>query len=455
MTVLEETKSPIPVLVVSYIFLPVGEVGAKRIGKFCRYFPEAGIRPIVLTAQERFYKFQDRSVPPPDGIRIERTTVWPTPLDLYKKLRLSRGSSNASGASAENGPALQETPGGWLKRHVIALLQTPDQYWGWYMPAVRKGSRLIEEEGVEAILSTGPPWISHLVARRLKKKYRALPWFADFRDPWGYDPFTGNFIGWQQKLKKQMEAKCVHWADRVICNTDRLRMFFRKTYPTLPDEKFLHLPNGFDESTQPAFSMHAKDERRLFLHIGSLYAQRRVDTFCRAVGSLVQSGKLPRRSFRVVFLGDTDPKLAAAARESAPKLFADGSIEFRPRVSWHEAQHLLWQADYLLLFQGHLRLEVPAKFFEYLPTGKPMFASVKEGALTDVVEATGCGVHADPDHTGEIAASLERLLTWPVLSPEQSQRKWYEHYHYRSLTGRLAGWIQALAKPSEQEADSR
>ncbi|MCI0540365.1 MAG: glycosyltransferase [Verrucomicrobiales bacterium] len=451
---IEKTSAPIPVLVVSYIFPPVGEVGAKRIGKFCRYFPETGIRPIVLTAQERFYKFQDRSVPPPDGIRIERTAVWPTPLDLYKKLRRGRDSSNSSSASAENGLARHETPGGLLKRHLIALLQTPDQYWGWYMPAVREGRRLIQEEGVEAILSTGPPWISHLVALHLKRKYR-VPWLADFRDPWGYDPFTGNFIGWQQKLKEQMEAKCVRSADRVICNTDRLRMFFRKTYPNLLDEKFLHLPNGFDESAPPAPSIQAKGERRLFLHIGSLYAQRRVDTFCRAVSGLVQSGKLPPGSFRVVFLGDTDRRIAAAARESAPELFADGSIEFRPRVSWHEAQELLWQADYLLLFQGHLRLEVPAKFFEYLPTGKPMLASVKEGALTDIVEATGCGVHADPDDSGEIAASLERLLTWPVLSPEQSQRKWHEHYHYRSLTGQLADWIQALAKPSEQAADRR
>lgn len=454
MTVLEDTGAPIPVLVVSYIFLPVGEVGAKRIGKFSRYFAEFGICPIILTAKERFYEFQDQSVRPPAGIRIQRTTVWPTPLDVYKRLREGRGSRNSSTATARSELPQHETSSGWLKRHLLALLQTPDPYWGWYAPAVREGNRLIREARVKAILSTGPPWISHLVARHLKKKHR-LPWFADFRDPWGYDPFTANFIGWQQRLKVRMEANCVRWADRVICNTERLRMFFRKTYPKLPDEKFVHLSNGFDESAQPAPSPHANNGRRLFLHIGSLYAQRRVDTFCHAMGRLVQSGRLRPGSFRVVFLGDTDPKLAVAARESAPELFACGSIEFRPRVSWHEAQEFLWQADYLLLFQGHLRLEVPAKFFEYLPTGKPMFASVKEGALTDIVEATGCGVHADPDDTNEIAASLERLLTWPVLSPEESQRKWREHYHYRSLTGRLAGWIQALAKPSEQEADRR
>jgi glycosyltransferase involved in cell wall biosynthesis len=434
-------------LVVSYIFLPVGEVGAKRIGKFCRYLPEMGIRPVVLTAQERFYKFQDTSVLPPEGIQLARTTVWLAPLDLYARLR-RRKTTRSDKARSDGGQSATEAqvvrPPGLLKRHLLALLQLPDPQAGWYFPAVREGSRLIEQERVAAILSTGPPWISHLVARRLKKKYR-LPWLADFRDPWGYDPFTGNFIGWQQRLKQRMEANCVRWADRVLCNTHRLRQFFLSAYPDLPQEKFFVLPNGFDDAApQPSQHPVPARSRRLFLHTGSLYAQRRVDTFCQALQMLVESGRLKAGSFQVVFLGDRHPPLAEAARASAPALFADGSIEFRPRIGWSEAQQLVRQADFLLLFQGHLRLEVPAKFFEYLPTGKPMLASVKEGALTDVIRDTGCGVTADPDDPADIVRQIERLLDWPAMSPDEARQKWAAQYHYRNLTQRLAETIRTV-----------
>lgn len=435
----------LPVLVVSYIFLPVGEVGAKRIGKFCRYLPEVGIRPVVLTAQERFYRFRDSSVPPPEGIHLARTTVWPTPLELYARLRQQESSVPPSAASQSPAESqAEERSPGLLKRHLLALLQLPDPQAGWYFPAVREGSRLIEQQRIAAILSTGPPWISHLVARRLKKKHR-LPWLADFRDPWGYDPFTANFIGWQQNLKKRMEANCVRWADRVLCNTERLRQFFLSAYPGLSQERFFVLPNGFDDGPpQPLQQQVPARPRRLFLHSGSLYAQRRVDTFCQALQMLVESGRLKAGSFLVVFLGDTHPPLAEAARLSAPALFADGSIEFRPRVGWSEAQQLVRQADFLLLFQGHLRLEVPAKFFEYLPTGKPMLASVKEGALTDIIRDTGCGVAADPDDPGDISRQLERLLAWPARSPAEARQKWSAQYHYRNLTQRLAETIYAV-----------
>lgn len=443
---MQPSSEPLSVLVVSYIFLPVGEVGAKRIGEFCRYLPEAGIRPVVLTAQERFYKFQDASVPPPEGIQLARTTVWPTPLELYARLRrrsASRGRPAPTGEPSSAEVSEGARPESLLKRHLLALLQLPAPYAGWYFPAVREGSRLIEQQRIAAILSTGPPWISHLVARRLKKKYR-LPWLADFRDPWGSGRIVGNRTTWEQRIRRDFEASSVEKAERVVCTTERLCSLFRSAYPFLRPEKFVLLPNGFDDLTEIDTLPRVLSAPRLFLHSGTLYAQRRIDTFCQALEMLVKSGALSADSFRVVLLGDADPALVAAAKNSAPELFAHGSIEFRPRVSWTEAQSLIWQADYLLLFQGHFRLEVPAKFFEYLLTGKPMLASAKEGALTDIVKATESGVCADPDDPADIARQLERLLQWPLRTPEEVHRKWAAQYHYRALTTRLADLIRSV-----------
>ncbi len=411
------------------------------MGRFCRYLPSFGVQPLVVTVQDRFYRTRDNSFMPPEGLRIERTTVLPTPIDIYHRWKQRRSGpehGNASSSWEANKKKRRR-----IRRLLVVLLQLPDPDWGWYLPAVRAAEKFLETEPIAAIFSTGPPWVSHLVARHLRKKYR-VPWLADFRDPWSYDPFTEDLPAWRHWLNGRMERNCVSWADRVLCNTPRLREFFVDLYSFLPAEKFVVLPNGFDDPVIPQGLSDVKNTTRLFLHLGSLYAQRRIDTFCEAIANLVKAGKLPRDSFRVLFLGDLDPSLETAARQKTPDLFESNCIQFRPRVSWQQAQQILWEADILLLFQGYLTLEVPAKFFEYLPTGKPMFAVVKKGALSDILDLTGSGSWADPDNPAEITAKFLEVLEQPNRTPLDVQRQWFSTFHYRALTEKLAGHIFQL-----------
>jgi glycosyltransferase involved in cell wall biosynthesis len=438
-------SSPISVLVVSYIFPPVGEVGAKRIASFCRYFPEAGVRPIVLTAQEKFYSYQDGTALPPAGVEMERTTVWPTPLDFYRRWKTGDGASaTRTTEMTGSGTAAKAKMPTWLQRNALALLQTPDPYWGWYFPAINAGVKLIQKHRVAAIFSSGPPWISHMVARALKKKSR-LAWFADFRDPWGHDPHQPkDKPGWKSWAEQALEASCVLRADRILCNTDRLRALFLERYSGRDANHFLTLTNGFEDVTIPA-DLPPKTERRTFLHVGWLYAQRRVDTFCQAIVKLIDSGHLERGTFEVVFLGHADPVIVASAQAKTPELFRDQTIRFEDPVSWSEAQRRIWSADFLLAFQGSLRLEIPAKIFEYIPTGKPILAIVKSGALSDLLDSTGLGTWADPDDPNQIAKKIWEVVHQPPRSFEEVKRIWSVQFHFRSLTERLAHWIREVA----------
>ena len=105
---------------------------------------------------------------------------------------------------------------------------------------------------------------------------------------------------------------------------------------------------------------------------------------------------------------------------------------------------MIWQADLLLIFQGGHVLQIPAKFYEYLSTGKPIFAVAKKGALTNLLEETGSGTWADSEKPEEIAAGLLKALALPALSSEEVQQRWYSRFHYRSLAARLAGSIREL-----------
>jgi len=427
------------ILVITYTFLPEAEVGALRAARFCQYLPDQGIQPIVLTVQEKFYKSRDDSLRGPAGLRIERTTVLSSPLDWYGRWKAHSNAakrlSNSVAASPEKDRRYSP-----LRNHVLALLQIPDPYWGWYLPAVQAAGRLVEEEPVSAIFSTGPPWAAHLIARRLRKKYQ-LPWVADFRDPWTCRHSREDLPGWRQRLDQRLEASCLRWADRVICNTERLRKAMAELHPALSPAKFVTLTNGFDDPVAQRASVRPEGSACLLLHLGSLYGRRRIDTFCQAVGDLVSTRRIDVGSFKILFLGDVDPDVRAVAQRIVPDLLQNNCIEFRPRVSWLEASQALWSADLLLLFFDE-QLAVPAKFYEYLPTGKPMFAVAPEGALTDVLQSTGAGISVSPESPGEIADGFLRALELPSRPREEMIRRWSNQYHFRSLTQRLAGIIR-------------
>ena len=427
--------SPSKVLLISHGFPPDARVGAQRIAEFCRYLPEFGVQPVVLTIEDRFRQSVDHSLPPINGIRTERTKVTAAPMDWYQRSKVFLGMPRRSEQSVKP-PAAEDRPC-LLKRHLTKLLQFPGPHSGWYWPALRAAERLIREESPTAIFSSGPPAVSHRIAYRLKREHN-LPWIADFRDPWATHPYENDDPGWWRWVNRYLESKCVRAADRVICNTEWMRQNFLKSYPDLPQQKFVTLTNGFvDHHPLPAKETPVRT-RRLFLHLGSLYHLRRIDTFCAAVESLVGAQRLDPDTFQIVFLGFVDSSFEVAARQAAPVLFQNACIEFRPHVDRQEARQILGEADMLLVFQGGYHLQIPAKFYEYLATGRRIFAVAQKGALTDMLEQTGSGLWADPENPAEIAANFLRALDLPVISPEEAQQRWYDQFHYRSLTACLA-----------------
>jgi glycosyltransferase involved in cell wall biosynthesis len=434
------TQTELKLLMIAYNFPPDSEVGARRVAGLCRYLPEFGIRPIVLTVEERFYSHPDPGFSPPDELQIERTRVMTTPLEAYARWTSWRGLPAPGDRTMPKGTQSVEPSS--YKRHILALLQTPDAFWGWYLPAVRAGIRLMKQQPIDAILSTAPPWTSHLIACKLAGR-SGRPWFADFRDPWWGNPQRRALPKWRDPVHRWLEARCIRTATRVVCNTDRMRQFYADRYKDNPSTKFFTLPNGYDDFARPSPSERT-DSRRLILHLGDIYGTRRIDSFCDAVVQLVETERLDPLTIRILFLGTIAPEQYADARRRLANLVPFECIEFRPRISWDAAQKALWSADLLLLFQGGFRLQVPAKFFEYLHTGKPILALAEEGALTDLIQETQAGSWCDPSDAKSIGNKLLRALELPARAPEEAVRSFSGQYHYRSIARQLAAKLRQV-----------
>jgi glycosyltransferase involved in cell wall biosynthesis len=441
------TSGPaLSILVVSYYFPPDGEVGGKRIARFCQYLPDHGIYPTVLTIDEESCRTFDPSLRSSEKLQIARARPDDTILDWYYRRTKSRTVPGPAEAVIRKDKGTNPLLHG-LRRHLLSLHHIPDSRRGWYRPALKQAARIIANTSVDAVFSSGPPWTAHAVGHAISRRYN-LPWLADFRDAWAADPwrkYTNDSAGlpiWRDWFDMWIEDRWVRRAALVICTTSRQRDSLLQFHPHLDGNRVAIVSNGLDDVMRsfPA-ATRTNDGPRILLHAGSLYAGRGVDAFCRAIASLVRAGQLSADNTRIILMGDVDPDIEYRALNSAPELFGNGMISFCPRVEWEKAQERLWKADVLLIFQGHHSTAIPAKFFEYLKTGKPILALTSDGALRDIVLSTGSGSVAHPDDQTEIASAIIQALRATPRTPEEVERV-TKQFDFRYLTAELAANIR-------------
>jgi len=94
--------------------------------------------------------------------------------------------------------SVDNTLKGKIFRFIRGNFFLPDPRKGWNRYAFKKACELIENEGIINIITTSPPHSTQLIGLKIKKKYPALNWIADLRDPWTdiyyYKQFYPTFI---------------------------------------------------------------------------------------------------------------------------------------------------------------------------------------------------------------------------------------------------------------------
>lgn len=159
------------VLLISYHFPPDSRIGAVRPAEFAKSLPLYNWSPIILSVKEKYYseKDYDRYAPLLNK-NINRTLVIPNINNLYLYLKDKFVSEKAIEQKSEYrslNPGISENTRGItyiLRRYYNSLLvYLPDNYSGWFMPAVLKGFQLINKNKIDAIITTGPPHSVHLI----------------------------------------------------------------------------------------------------------------------------------------------------------------------------------------------------------------------------------------------------------------------------------------------------
>jgi len=354
-------------LMIVNFFPPAAGGGVYRPLSFVKYLSRAHWEITVVTPRPGEFWISDPGLEAqiPPGVRVVRTGS----LSGLRALNVLRG-----------GRSRRSSGGFGFLRSMGELFLVPDTYVGWVPFALRAAAELCREERFDLVYSTSPPDSSHLVARRISRRF-GIPWIADFRDPWISlhlrRPPTPLHLSWHRRLEREvMEAEAVLVTTRWHGET------LRASYP---DARIERVPNGYDDEDFKGLEGIGRPARPFtILHGGMLTLGRSIGPFLEGLSLFCREHPASRDDIRVIFLGSRESKNEELAARSG----LGEVVSFEDNVSHSECVRLECSSHVLLLLKhddDRYRGLVPGKLYEYLGARRPVLAVVPEGEAADIV----------------------------------------------------------------------
>ena len=154
-------------------------IASKRLRGVSKYLPSFGWQPIVIVPRT------SNDTVKMDNVRVIETDYQDMISRFMPKSDNTGRKREVSGRDQTNKFVSKSLS---LAGEIFAY---PDSMKYWKEPAVEAASEIIENEKIDAILSTSSPITSHIIAHDLKEKYN-IPWVADLRDLWNLNPYINH-----------------------------------------------------------------------------------------------------------------------------------------------------------------------------------------------------------------------------------------------------------------------
>ena len=284
--------------------------------------------------------------------------------------------------------------------------------------------RLLRSAPIDLVYATGPPWgvlFQGLAASRVA----GAPLCLDLRDPWTPGFLHRGMVRWVRSVERRSEAYLLQRAVRVILSSEDAAAAYRQLYPSLPPQHFTVIRNSFDPAMRPPAQPRATSPT--IVHFGNCYGPRTLAPALRAIAALRSRARIDGlRLLNLGRLGESDLRLAE-------RLGVRDCLDHRPMLPYAEGLRVLAGADLqLLLGYGTETGYVPAKFYDYCLSGRPILCVARRSELTRLVDDTGRGRCADPDDIEAIAEAIGAAIGARRRSP--ASRRMQPTIHVRGPT---------------------
>ena len=420
------------VLIITYYWPPAGGSGVQRWLKFSKYLRDFEIEPVIYTIDNPSYPILDKSSESeiPKDLEILKQAIF----EPYSMLSFfGRNNKKESAGFLNPNPTFL----GKIVQYIRANYFIPDARKFWIQPSVNFLSNYLENNHIDAIITTGPPHSMHLIGLELKKKL-GIKWISDFRDPWTeIDYFQ------QLPLTKKATKKHQDLEQEVLINSDMVVVVGETM-----KEKFLKhtkrievLTNGFD--TIEDLSTQKLDEKFSITHVGLMNSDRNPTILWEVLNEISNTNLNFKNDLRIKLIGKLDDAVIQDL-----KVFDHNTIETIPYLDHKDVSKYQASSQVLLLSIN----EVPSakgiitgKIFEYLQAKRPILAiGPEDGDAAMILKNTNAGTIIGFKNKTVLKATILNLYKdykEGVLFVKSIN---IEQYHRKNITSQLAEVIKKV-----------
>ena len=403
---------------------------------FAKYLKQLGHNPIVLTVDPKYasYNLIDNSLTNQvKDIETHKTYSFEI-LKLYSLFK-SGNKTKAIPLSYIPNQSFFDKIASFIRLNFFI----PDSRIGWNYFAFRKAKKLIENNNINCLITTGPPHSTHLIGKKITEKFK-LKWIVDLRDPWAEifylkDKFR---LKYAKKLNLKFELDVLNSADSIITTVgDRYQNIIKEK---LSNFKKIHkIYNGYDKSVYDKIK-EIKPTSFNIVFTGVLSKNHNYQVFYKVLSHLKDEFNDLNMIF--TFAGKIDKEIKKLYSEKIH--FIDrGYVIHETAIEIIKSSHLLINFNYLHTEKTDM---VSGKLIEYLASGSPIinFSNSAEESNSLLKNSTK-SFNADSNDIIKVVNFIKKEYEgWSDGNYEKDIPKNIESFSRKTLTNDLVELIKNL-----------
>ena len=420
------------ILIISYYYPPLNDVGGLRALAFSKYLPEFGWQPYVLSVKnpDKGWCILGNSKPP------DRVKVYYT----WSLINLTRATGKLNGLLAR----IVNPFGIELNKPLVRdLLCIPDQFICWIPLTFLKGLDLIRENNIDIIYVSCKPFSSAIIGALLKYVTKK-PLVLDFRDP--ISPLFSRHDGCYKhlptfQLTKRMEEIILQNTDKFIVVTKETKELYLSNFPFL-NNKIHVIYNGFMEEY---FSLNPGPfEKFTIVYSGNFYAETiSPDPFFKALQLVINENSSLKDEIQFLYVG----KNADWLKTMVKKYNLHDVVKVTGYVSRQKSIEYIFKSSILLL--RIVPAMISTKLFEALAAGLPILALINKGEVEQIIKTYSKAPYyiVKPDDIYAIAQAIkDAYKKWENGKLEKKKNPaFYRDFNKRSLTAKFVEILNELS----------
>lgn len=422
------------ILIITYYFPPAGGPGVQRWLKFVKYLPDFGFEPHVYVPENPTYPIVDQKLVSEISDRaiiIKQKIFEPYGLaSLFSKSKTKKISSGIIPNKRRQG--LLEKLLLWIRGNLFI----PDARVFWVKPSVAFLQDYIAKNGIDTVITSGPPHSLHLIGMRLKE-LAGVRWIADFRDPW-------TTIGYHASLRLSKSSAQKHKdLERQVLNTANLVLVTSKTtkkeFEAITNVPIEVITNGYDVENvvrQPL------DTKFTIAHIGSFLSDRNPRILWKALREITKENKAFAADFELKLIGAVSQHILDTIAEFRLDRFVNnlGYVSHDVAVEHQRKSQVLLLVE---IDSVATKSIIPGKLFEYMASERPILALGPEGSdFAEIIAQTNTGVFFQYDEKERLKQQILEFYAQFKQGTLRSHAVGLQQYSRKNLTGQLANLLR-------------